>query len=112
MCDIITRWRGAGSNLGVSEPVANFVGQPDWKKKAYVKQAKNMSGRKFEKSGEKRKCLVCDKVGHLVKDCRDPRKEAWIEQRRRRDDKKSSEHRGRSKDRHSRDRHRNRCSQP
>ena len=49
MCEIITRWRGAGSNLVVSEPVANFVGKPDWKKKAYVKQAKNMSGRKFEK---------------------------------------------------------------
>ena len=30
MCEIITRWRGAGSNLVVSEPVANFVGKPGW----------------------------------------------------------------------------------
>ena len=55
MCDIITRWRGSGSNLANSKHVANFVGKPDWKKKGNVKQAN--SGRNFEKSGEKRKCV-------------------------------------------------------
>ena len=60
--------------------VANFVSnKSEAKKKPYSKNVK--SGR------DNRKCLICERVGHLVVDCRDPRKAAWIEKRRNRDNK-------------------------
>ena len=52
--------------------MTNFVSNKSGaKKKPYSKNVK--SG---ERSRDNRKCLVCERVGHLVVDCRDPRKAA------------------------------------
>ncbi len=82
--DTIFRWRTASQSYGVkprSETVANFGAMPpspNWKKKAYSKQAKT-ENRKPQKRVETRNCLVCKKQGHLVKECRDPRKDTGSE---------------------------------
>ena len=79
--DIISRWRVAGNSKKAevdrdTKHVANFASDsPNWKKKAFAKQAKTGYRDKSEKFSEQRCCLVCDRKGHLVKDCRDPRKE-------------------------------------
>jgi hypothetical protein len=88
------------SDVKPTKAIANLAGVSAWKKKAKGKR---------DKAKETRKCLVCDRVGHLVKDCRDPRKEAWIKRRRakerkRDDSKKHEESRGRSRDRNNRER--------
>ena len=101
--DVISQWRVAGNSEVVSRTVANFMGDnPAWKKKAFAKQAKAGNQRKTDKFTESRDCLVCKKKGHLVKDCRDPRKAEWIRNRRKRD--ASPDSRGRSRDRHPRER--------
>ena len=72
MIDVISRWRNMGTNFSSdNRAVANFVSNKSDAKKFYSKDAKSRGG--SERSRETRKCLVCDRVGHLVKDCRDPR---------------------------------------
>ena len=112
MCDIITRWRGSGANSAnfksVAElgTIANFVNDNSNKPKRDLKKF-NKDKKDFGKQSiEKRRCLVCDRQGHLVKDCRDPRKETWIRNRQNRGDNNSE--RGRSQDRNPRERSRER----
>ena len=112
MCEIIIRWRGSGANLSNFKSVAelgyiaNFVKDtPKWKPK---RGANNNKSRQSEKYVELRRCLVCDQQGHLVIDCKDPRKENWIKNRQKRDVKNSV--RGRSRERNPRERSRERSS--
>jgi len=114
MFEIITRWRGAGANLAnfksVSElgSLANFVYERSKPKGDFKKFRKDKEVKKFI---EQRRCLVCEKKGHLVKDCNDPRKEEWIRNRQNRDDRNNnSERRGRSRDRNPRERSRERSA--
>ena len=104
--DTISRWRTASQSYGVktrSETVADFMSDNlAWKKKAFAKQAKSGHQGKKDVFTESRNCLVCKRKGHLVKDCRDPRKAEWIKNRRKRD--ASPDSRGRSRDRHPRER--------
>ena len=67
--DIISRWRVAGTSKNAEDDketknVANFVSDaPNWKKKAFAKQAKAGYRDKSEKCLEQRRCLVSDKKG-------------------------------------------------
>jgi len=102
--DTISRWRTEAhtpQSEVMSRTVANLPTNPNGKKKAYSKQVKS-GNRRPEKYAETRNCLVCKKQGHLVKDCRDPRKEDWIRNHQNRDVR--AESRGRSRDKHPRKR--------
>jgi hypothetical protein len=113
---MVTKWN-LDDKATDSSAVANYTNLPGNLKKAYGK--KQRSGRGGGKDDvarvvkENRTCLVCDRKGHIVRDCKDPRKRAWVEKRRRQQDKPvkksrdrsdSDSDRGRKRERYGRER--------
>lgn len=104
MLSMISKW-GIEKNSN-SSAVANYSALSNKLKKKHSRSGRGSSKNAVTRAVETRRCLVCDKIGHLVKDCRDSRKEAWIANRRRpKNDKRRNKHedsdsdRGRPRDR-------------
>ena len=103
MMDTVAKWKSSKSQK--SAAVANYTDLSGNLKKAYGK--KQSSGRGSGKDQvarrvETKACLACEKVGHLVKDCRNKAaKDAWIAKREQKQDKRSDDSRGRKHVRNS-----------
>ena len=103
MMDTVAKWKPSKSQKSVA--VANYTDLSGNLKKAYGK--KQRSGRGSGKDQvarrvETRACLACEKVGHLVKDCKNKSaKDAWLAKLEQKQDKKSDESRGRKHVRNS-----------